>query len=313
MEKQKIRVLILSLCLSVGCGVTLKKTPAPVQKNLEVDTQTKEIETIPEEQQQPPSKPLKVGVILGPGGSRGFAHTGVLRELLKAQIPIHLIVGLEWGALIGGMFASKGQIHETEWELYKLQRKDFLGKKSLFRSKQSPIGISHLKTFMDDTIGEIKFHEMKIDFACPALSIWSGIIQWQNKGSLQKALHRCWPYPPLFKPKGAWVAAAFALPESVVYLENRGMDVIVFVNVMDRGELLTTSQQTSDYKSSILWQALRHSLQNEKCFKQPHVEVINIPTKNFKIYSFDNRRRLVTLGEQAGRRAAEKLWHKYAF
>ena len=87
----------------------------------------------------PLQKPeLKVGVILGPGGVRSFAHTGVLRELLQ-EIPIHSVVGIEWGALIGAMFATHGQVHKVEWELYKLEKNDFFVKKGLFGSKQEPM------------------------------------------------------------------------------------------------------------------------------------------------------------------------------
>lgn len=47
-----------------------------------------------------------VGVVLGGGGARGFAHLGVLRELQRLHIPIRCIAGTSAGALIGGMYAN---------------------------------------------------------------------------------------------------------------------------------------------------------------------------------------------------------------
>ena len=315
-------ILPLALSFTLGCGMTLRRD-IPLQKEPKTTvekTETEEISTQEEDKEIPPqieervTPPPKVGVILGPGGSRGFAHTGVIRELLRAQIPIHSLVGVEWGALIGGLFAIKGQVHDTEWKLYKLQRKDFLKKKkSLFKSETKPIGVKRLEPFINTYFGEIRFNKMKVDFACPTLSVGSGILQWQNQGSLKRAIQRCWPYPPMFEPKGTWVAGAFAIPESITYLKNRGMDIIIFVNVMDGGDLLPPDQLTSDYRSSILWQTLRRFSNNTKILESLGVEVIHVKTKNFKLYSFDNRRSLVKLGEQAGKKAAEKLWSQYDF
>lgn len=46
-----------------------------------------------------------ITLVLGGGGSRGIAHLGVLQKLEEAQIPIHRIVGLSMGGLIGAMYA----------------------------------------------------------------------------------------------------------------------------------------------------------------------------------------------------------------
>jgi NTE family protein/lysophospholipid hydrolase len=46
-----------------------------------------------------------VGVVLGGGGARGFAHLGVLRALHEAQIPVDVVGGNSMGALIGAQYA----------------------------------------------------------------------------------------------------------------------------------------------------------------------------------------------------------------
>lgn len=47
-----------------------------------------------------------VGVVLGGGGARGFAHLGILRALEESHIPIDVIGGNSMGALIGAQYAS---------------------------------------------------------------------------------------------------------------------------------------------------------------------------------------------------------------
>lgn len=54
-----------------------------------------------------------VGVVLGGGGARGFAHLGVLRALQEAGIPIDLLGGNSMGALIGSQLALGHGLQET--------------------------------------------------------------------------------------------------------------------------------------------------------------------------------------------------------
>ena len=48
----------------------------------------------------------RIGLVLGGGGARGFAHLSVLRELERQRIPIDCIAGTSMGALVGGGYAS---------------------------------------------------------------------------------------------------------------------------------------------------------------------------------------------------------------
>lgn len=58
----------------------------------------------------------KIGLALGSGGARGFAHLGVLKVLQEENIPVDYIAGSSMGALVGGFFATG---HDLE-RLYKL-------------------------------------------------------------------------------------------------------------------------------------------------------------------------------------------------
>ncbi|MDO9514903.1 MAG: patatin-like phospholipase family protein, partial [Syntrophales bacterium] len=56
----------------------------------------------------------RIGLALGGGGARGFAHIGVLKALVRARIPLDIIVGTSSGALIGGAYASGTTPEEME-------------------------------------------------------------------------------------------------------------------------------------------------------------------------------------------------------
>lgn len=64
--------------------------------------------------QDPQNPRPRIGLVLGGGGARGFAHISVIKELERRQIPIDCIAGTSMGALIGGLYASGMPIEEIE-------------------------------------------------------------------------------------------------------------------------------------------------------------------------------------------------------
>lgn len=63
--------------------------------------------TQPTNQQRAESpRPPRVGLALGAGGARGWAHVGVLRRLLELGIPVDCIAGTSAGALVGAAFLA---------------------------------------------------------------------------------------------------------------------------------------------------------------------------------------------------------------
>jgi NTE family protein len=56
----------------------------------------------------------RIGLVLGGGGARGFAHVAVLRELERQRIPVDCIAGTSFGALVGGLYASGMSADEIE-------------------------------------------------------------------------------------------------------------------------------------------------------------------------------------------------------
>lgn len=57
---------------------------------------------------------LRIGVALGSGGVRGFAHIGVLQALAEADIPVHAVSGSSMGALIAGVYATGAPLRIME-------------------------------------------------------------------------------------------------------------------------------------------------------------------------------------------------------
>src|SRR4249919_2909670 len=56
----------------------------------------------------------RIGLVLGGGGARGFAHVSVLKELERLHVPVDCIAGTSAGAMIGGLYASGMSAAEIE-------------------------------------------------------------------------------------------------------------------------------------------------------------------------------------------------------
>ncbi|SVE59956.1 uncharacterized protein METZ01_LOCUS512810, partial [marine metagenome] len=51
---------------------------------------------------------LKIGLALGSGAARGWAHIGVIKALKKENIPIHFISGSSVGSYVGAVYSGGG-------------------------------------------------------------------------------------------------------------------------------------------------------------------------------------------------------------
>jgi len=74
----------------------------------------------------------KVGLALGSGGARGFAHLGVIKILVEEGIPIDLIAGSSMGALVASFYGAGLDVER----LYKRSEERRVGKEC--RSRWSP-------------------------------------------------------------------------------------------------------------------------------------------------------------------------------
>jgi NTE family protein len=251
----------------------------------------------------------KVAVILGPGGYKTFAHAGVLKELKRKSIPINKIVGIEWGALVAGLFAQRGQINEAEWKLYKLEKLD-LSDSGFFSSKNEAQSVKVLDSFLHTNLDLKDVSQAAVPFFCPSLALNQGAMTWQESGPIAKMVENCLPSPPLYKPIAQNVAGLFSIDDVISRLKNEGFNVIILVNVLGDGILFDNPARKEDYATAVLWNEARRQIWQAKSRVTDTVEV---NTKGIRMSDFDSRKMLVTAGEAAGERSAADIVSKYGF
>jgi NTE family protein len=250
-----------------------------------------------------------VGLILGGGGLKAYAHVGVLRQLQAAKIPVHSVVGLEWGSLIGALYAVKGLPNDGEWQGMKIKSDDLPGASLLGGRRRGDV--ASLDAFMASTFGDQEIERMRIDFACPTQQISGDRVVWQSRGNLRASLLRCLPYPPIFGDHQGFTAAPLALLEAAQWLRAKGAQVIVLVNPLGSADHLTDREARDLWTDSLLWSEVRRQVQRANQFGVQHV--LNIPTSGASILNADSRRSWIEAGSRSGSDFAKSLARQYGF
>lgn len=326
MKKSTLYLLVAMVFLLEACQTAPPRRPPPkpgARPPIGLPPAPQEIDDEPDQPLPPPASQeetfrppppqvaRKVAVILGPGGGKSFAHVGVLKALQQQRIPIEKVVGLEWGALMGGLFAIKGTTHDVEWKLYKMEQQKLLEPKGGFFSRkgdENAIGV--MDNFFNDVFGREEITKARVPFACPSRSINGGVIAWQTRGSFRDAMKRCLAFPPVFKAQGTFIAGASQATEAVEMLVKEGYNVIILVNVLGSAMPVPQDAFRDNLNYVILWQEIKRAIFETS---RLNIDTINVDTSAVPMTNFAAKKNLILQGEAAGTKAAAALITKYGF
>lgn len=312
----KNSILFACVFLVFGCGHIKTRKDIKDQSKQQTEEVEQEQEKEPVDEVigdfKPPVVTLpKVGVILGPGGMKSFAHSGVLKALLDKKINIDYIVGFEWGSLVASYYAQSAKIHEVEWQLYKLKEEDLIKRSFLSKDIESIELSTQLTKLLSDKQQGTKLKDYQVPFACPTQSVMSGQIHWLMSGNTKNTLQKCAAFPPIHSLKSGWVAASFELDKAIEFLKSKGMELVIVVDVLKHGgNLLEKKDVLQNPTASVLWQQVRQTW--SKTRSQSGVEWIHVNTRQYNLYS-QKKKLLIMAGDQEGRKAAVKIADKYGF
>ena len=175
----------------------------------------------------------KVGLVLGSGAARGWAHIGVIRALERAGIRPDLVCGTSAGALVGAAYAS-GNLERLEQWAIKMRMRDVI---SLFdvRFSGGLLNGSRLMSFARGIFEERPIERLPIPFGAVATTLETGAETWLRTGSTLEAVRASMAMPGLFSPvprEGAMlVDGALTNPVPVSLGRAMGADVLIAVDL----------------------------------------------------------------------------------
>jgi NTE family protein len=185
------------------------------------------------------NRQLRIGLALGSGSARGWAHIGVITALRDIGVEPHVISGCSIGALVGGAYAS-GHFADLEKWVTALTWKEIVGFLDMSVMRGGVIRGEKLLSFARQYMQEKPIEALDIPFAAVATDLENGREVWLREGSLLEAVRASISLPGLFTPvqrEGRWlVDGGLVDPVPVSLCRALGADVVIAVNL--NGDLL---------------------------------------------------------------------------
>jgi NTE family protein len=176
---------------------------------------------------------LRVGLALGSGSARGWAHIGVIRALQEAGIHPDIVCGTSIGALVGAAYAA-GELDGFEQWVRRLAMKDVVAfmdvnlRGGLFKGRR-------LMGFFQQRFADRPIEKLALPFAAVATALHSGAEVWLRSGSTLDAVRASIALPGLFTPvmhEGAvLVDGGLVNPVPVSLARAMGADVVIAVDL----------------------------------------------------------------------------------
>jgi NTE family protein len=183
---------------------------------------------------EPQSKRLTIGLALGCGAARGFAHIGVLRTLLANGIRPDVITGTSIGAVVAGCYAA-GHLDTFEAWARELTRGRVFGYLDFSFSGSGLIGGNRLAEELVRALGDIAINELPVRVAAIATEVGTGHEIWLTRGRLVDALYASYALPGIFPPHrigGRWLMdGALVNPVPVSAARSLGARLVIAVNL----------------------------------------------------------------------------------
>lgn len=176
----------------------------------------------------------RIGLALGGGAARGWAHIGVLDVLSEAGYSPEVIAGTSIGAVVGGCYAA-GKLDELREFALGLTKRRVVGLMDFHLGGAGLIGGSRLKRLLERDLTGLQIGDLEQTFAAVATELGTGHEIWLTRGSLVDALRASYALPGVFDPVklgGRWLMdGALVNPVPVTVARALGADVVLCVNL----------------------------------------------------------------------------------
>jgi NTE family protein len=238
----------------------------------------------------------KIALVLGGGGTRGFAHVGVIKALEAQGIVPDIIVGTSVGSAVGALYASglsgfqlqeisiplrEGSVIDWSWP----NRGVFTGKS--------------LEDFINRMVSLKPLEKLKRTFAVVATDLKTGEEIIFRTGNTGLAVRASCAVPGLFQPTiingRSYVDGGLIRPVPVSEARSMGADFVIAVDISNKPE-----NNPTDSTTDVLMQTFDIMSQTINRYELPKADVIIRPlTKEIDQGNLDSRHKAILEGEKA--------------
>jgi NTE family protein len=175
----------------------------------------------------------RIGLALGGGSARGWAHIGVIRTLAEAGIVPDIVCGTSIGALVGAAYVD-GNLDRLEQWTKSLTLQTVVGFLD-FSLGGGLIKGEKLIEFFRSHFVDVPISELPLPFAAVATDLQTGREVWLQEGMVSDAVRSSIALPGLFTPvenEGRWlVDGGLVNPVPVSLCRAMGADLVIAVDL----------------------------------------------------------------------------------
>lgn len=245
-----------------------------------------------------------IGLALGGGASKGFAHIGVIKVLRENNIPVHVVTGTSAGSVVGSLYASGMSPDRLELEA---QIMDSTNLVDLTLSTSGFIKGQKLQDFINGKVKNKQIQQFPIKFGAVATEFGSGKMVTFTHGNTGQAVRASVSIPNVFQPTiiggKQYVDGGLVAPVPVKAAKNLGANFVIAVDISQKPAKSATGflAQLDQSLNIMSVSALNGELKQANIIIRPQVQQLGA------IGGFNQRDHAIKLGEDATLKALPQI------
>ncbi len=320
-----LSVLLLSACQTVPTSPT--PPAAPSQTPAPVETPASEVSRTPAPTEPAPAvvqpdapaapaatpvpRPVRIGLALGGGAARGFAHIGVIKVLEANGIYPEVVAGTSAGSLVGALYAAGnngGNLQKLATEMDEAAISDW--SVPFFSNSSGVLKGEALQQFVNRAVRQQPIEKLKLQFGAVATDLKSGQPILFRRGNTGAAVRASSAVPGVFHPVRInnidYVDGGLVSPVPVSFARKMGADFVIAVNISAQPDAqpVSTTFEVLLQTFAIMGQSL-----NQYELKQADI-VIRPELATMKGNDFNGRGTAIIAGEKAALAVLNELRQK---
>jgi NTE family protein len=256
-------------------------------------------------------KPLKIGLVLGGGAARGFAHIGVIKALESQGIKPDIIVGTSAGSLVGALYAAGNDGFALQKMALGMDEAAISDWSVPFFAKVSGVFKGEaIQQYVDRSVNNTPIEKLKIPFGAVATDLNSGKAILFQRGDTGLAVRASSAVPGVFQSvkigSHQYVDGGLVAPVPVRFAREMGADFVIAVNISAQPDVQSASSSVD-----VMLQSFAIMGQSINYYELQNADVVITPVLgNMRGNDFTGRNNAILLGEQAGMAAVAEIRRK---
>lgn len=245
-------------------------------------------------------KPMRIGLALGGGAARGFAHIGVIKALESQGIVADIVVGTSAGSVVGAMYAAGNNgfaLQKMALDMDEATISDWSF--PLFSRTSGVLKGDALQSYVNKMVLQVPIEKLKKPFGAVATDLNTGLPILFQRGNTGLAVRASSAVPGVFQPvrinDRQYVDGGLVSPVPVRFAREMGADMVIAVNISSQAD-----SQSAISSLDVLMQTFTIMGQSLNYFELKNADIVIRPDlPGMKGGDFAGRNLAIWAGERA--------------